>query len=266
MASPAPEKQWVHNLIKRMGSAYSTAALKTVIDDDGADHAWEELSGFLKKTIHGAGIVSAGKLRRRAGREFLFQENITRMIEKNPWYVSAAKESGLLDFADRMSAFVVDRERTYYSRRAALFRADSSLSVTIEVRLRSIVNMLVGESQQIAEQSVATDFMFFEYVSHEDVRVRPTHKAMNRFVAAATWPGWAVIRPLNGFRCRCRLRYITKTQARQRDWLLKNGSPRFDVKWPNTMSRRNYENGIFPDPGWEGPKFMASLQENEKRT
>ena len=57
---------------------------------------------------------------------------------------------------------------------------------------------------------------YFLYSSMQDPSTRPTHRAMNGFIALKTDPIWDKIYPSNGYNCRCLCRSITEEQAKAR--------------------------------------------------
>lgn len=59
---------------------------------------------------------------------------------------------------------------------------------------------------------------FIQYLAITDDRVRATHGAMHRFVAASSDPIWNEWTPPNGYNCRCTLSPIPYTEAIRRGW------------------------------------------------
>lgn len=57
--------------------------------------------------------------------------------------------------------------------------------------------------------------------------------------------------------CRCFTIFRSLGYAIEQGWAYKNGRPKWEAKWPNAQSKRNYERKVFPDPGWRGPKPWA---------
>ena len=54
---------------------------------------------------------------------------------------------------------------------------------------------------------------FWQYISMDDDRVRPSHRAMHNRVFRHDDPIWQTHYPPNGFNCRCRIRALTERQA-----------------------------------------------------
>lgn len=71
--------------------------------------------------------------------------------------------------------------------------------------------------------------------------------------------GWILSECIVSSNCRCTLRYIAKHEARRLNWLDAQGDPLFEVRWPSSLAKTNYESGAFPDPGtpFVGPKVWA---------
>lgn len=59
-------------------------------------------------------------------------------------------------------------------------------------------------------------FPFLQYDAINDSRVRPSHLAMDGLIREIDSSFWATHYPPNGFRCRCRVIALTKTQADRR--------------------------------------------------
>ena len=128
-------------------------------------------------------------------------------------------------------------------------------------------------SQQIelSNPEIGIQFPFAEYRSREDARVRPTHAAMDGFVAVRSWEGWEKARPKNGYNCRCLLRFYARFEAIRKGWMTEKGILAFRTRWPQPISLPakdakfrnpivNWENGWFPDPGWQEKILRFPLQ------
>lgn len=125
---------------------------------------------------------------------------------------------------------------------------------------RDSVGTIKNDSDQVtlSDPLVGAQFQIAEYFTRDDRRVRPTHAAMQGFVAARGWDGWPKCRPLNGWNCRCGCRFLTNKEAEKLGYIGSDGKPRFEKRWPNTAARLNYESGKFPDPGpFAQPKLWA---------
>lgn len=84
-------------------------------------------------------------------------------------------------------------------------------------RLRTIyeVNLqtsyMVGRYQSMMENVTARPYWM--YVAVLDSRTRPAHRALHGTIARYDSPFWNHFYPPNGWRCRCRVRSLTKDQA-----------------------------------------------------
>lgn len=124
---------------------------------------------------------------------------------------------------------------------------------------RDSVGTIANDSEQMTlmDPEVAASFPMARWNTRDDARVRPTHRAMQGFVAQRADPIWKIIRPLAGYSCRCFLRNLTIFECKDLGFIRPNGYARFMRKWPNTLSERNFDTGKFPDAGWKGPKIVA---------
>lgn len=59
---------------------------------------------------------------------------------------------------------------------------------------------------------------YLQYLTVGDSRVRPNHRRLHGFTAAADWRGWPAVEPPNGYRCRCRTLPIDYETAKRRGW------------------------------------------------
>lgn len=124
---------------------------------------------------------------------------------------------------------------------------------------RDSVGTIANDSEQLTlnDPEVGAAFPFTKYLTRDDSRVRPTHRAMQGFVAQRGDPIWKSIRPLCGWNCRCYARQLTIFEARDLGYLTGSGYAKFLRRWPNMASERNFDSGAFPDAGWKGAKFVA---------
>ena len=111
-----------------------------------------------------------------------------------------------------------------------------------------------AEQRQLDDPNISDRYPFVEYVTKDDVRVRPTHALMHGFIASR-WDeeGVAMLRivsPPGGYNCRCVLKLCTVAESRRRGWLSANFVPFFGFKWPNRQAEFNFNHGLFPDKGW----------------
>jgi SPP1 gp7 family putative phage head morphogenesis protein len=88
-----------------------------------------------------------------------------------------------------------------------------------------------GIYQRQADSAESRPFLMYDAIN--DSRVRPTHLAMDGFIARHDDPIWKTHRPPMGYRCRCTLVSLTQAQAEARGL----GS--------------QIRPAVQPDPGWE---------------
>lgn len=89
------------------------------------------------------------------------------------------------------------------------------------------------------------------YDAINDSRTRPSHKALDGFMARIVDPVWKRIHPPGGHNCRCTTITLTEKQARDRGWSGTPSAPKGE-----------------PDPGWDynpGEVYGEKLLELEKR-
>jgi len=70
-----------------------------------------------------------------------------------------------------------------------------------------------GNWEVMHDPDVADYFPYYQYLTAGDESVRPSHKAMHRFIAHRDDPVWDTWWTPNGYRCRCRVRAISKYEA-----------------------------------------------------
>lgn len=201
---------------------------------------------------------SKGKLpddRWRAQNETVLDE----ISKTTPWL--AAHKEITNPFLIERAAKVAEVEQNFLTQRVAtLAKAPKSILI---YRVEMIKRNALGEVAETAKQvqlrdpEIGDQFPFARYDTRDDVGVRPTHAAMNGFVALRTWDGWKTVRPKNGFNCRCITVFVTMRQAMERGWADDQRKPKFIFRFPNSASEKNYNDGTFPDKGWHGPKFWT---------
>ncbi len=74
-----------------------------------------------------------------------------------------------------------------------------------------------GKFGELSQPEVQEAFPFWQYITLDDGHVRPTHQAMNGFVAKAGDPIWQTWYPPNGYRCRCDVEVLTAEEAAELD-------------------------------------------------
>lgn len=244
-------KTWFKRLLQDLKRAYMGA-----YPAEGSPEAKYSLQLALSQVVSFSDLLVASSLRRRALGETVNTKGgftLEALQERNPWIFNhritmstlirtrvEATVSAELEHIERMRKL-----RAQVPKHVALMRA--------EMMMRHATGEIahVSEQVQLSIPEIGGAFPIGEYLTRDDRRVRPTHKAMYGFLAARTHEIWTVIRPLNGFNCRCFVRWVTKREAKNKGW------DSLEIRWPNSASRRNYEAGVFPDEGWRGPKLMS---------
>lgn len=231
--------------------------------------AWGDLRDALSEALQMTDIVAASSLHWRAFHESTLIPGIPGVtvqdvVAENAWLNRHVAQTHPLITA--VSNRVARIEHDYYIRRwqegkfnEETLDASRTPLWRLEMFYRTTLGDVGATSQQVelANPEVGVNFPFSEYRSRDDAKVRPTHADMDGFVAQRSWAGWSRARPKNGFNCRCKLRFFARFEAIQKGWMKEDGTPRFVVLWPNGRARRNWNDNLFPDPGWFGPKFVA---------
>jgi len=73
-----------------------------------------------------------------------------------------------------------------------------------------------GNWQALHDPDIADYFPYFQYLTAGDKSVRPSHQAMHGFIGRRDDPVWSTWWPPNGYRCRCRIRAISKYEAEKK--------------------------------------------------
>lgn len=220
--------------------------------------SFQKNAGDVLKT---AGFITAARLRARVDRPEIVipdRPTVNRIIDANPWLAEHARIAHKL--IDHRVEDLTASELKYLEQRAGIIINNPRVvSVRLEMLYRNVLGQVINDAEQIelSNEHVGTHFPYAEYLTRHDPRVRHTHNLMHGFVALRSWEGWSIIRPKNGFNCRCYLIYRTWSQAVDRGWADAPGKPKWEVKWPSAAAKANYESGVFPDPGWHGPKLLS---------
>lgn len=104
-----------------------------------------------------------------------------------------------------------------------------------------------GRFAQAAQEDVKEVIPALEYVSVEDALVRPNHAAAHGLIAATDDPVWEMIKPPNGYNCRCAANFISRFELERRG-LFKDGR----------VTR--YEPPTFQQAHRDGPPFEPTTQ------
>lgn len=242
---------------------------------------WRRMEVLSSNVLQWADVMAASMLRVRADKKptRVPTSKFADILGENAWFAEHAELSNPV--INWRAAQIAATDRIVFEQAAenAKLRARVIQPTWAEYRVDRFKRDTVGEIVQVSEQielarpEIGDFFPFVEYLTRDDSRVRPTHSQMQGFVGLRAWDGWKIIRPKNGWNCRCRLVYRTRQQAIARGWMTQMGHPKFTVLWPSPAARLSYEHGrafasakrwsdvpkpyryqIFPDPGWHGPK------------
>ena len=249
-------------VVRKLRNQYIDMVHRTIRGKGDPVKIWAGFDEGLETALKWADLTAAAKLRYRALHERTDapQSSLVMVMDMNPWYAEHA--SATAPEISNRARIISEIERNYYVKQSQNKRKPMDERVP-EHRIERVYRQSLAEVHEVSQQAqlsvpaVGAAFPFCMYNTREDARVRPTHAAMDGFIALRTHDIWETIRPLNGWGCRCGLRMWALFEARREGWLKKDDTPRFEIKWPNSASKRNYEAGIFPDPGWQGPKFVA---------
>jgi SPP1 gp7 family putative phage head morphogenesis protein len=90
-----------------------------------------------------------------------------------------------------------------------------------------------------------------QYRATKDKRTRPSHKAMDGYVATTEMIDAMGIPTPAGFQCRCSWTPVPIATAVSRGWADKDGNPNMDaIRQHNGARQRLIDSGEFPDPGF----------------
>ncbi len=143
---------------------------------------------------------------------------------------------------------------TYYGELQGLARAQAFTitGLTSLDQLQQIQDSLVrvlesGETFQSWRQRVL-DGPYYLYDAVNDSRTRPTHAAMDGFVARHDDPVWGQWSPACGHRCRCKRIAVTEAQAQR--YQAEDARRLADPEHPERAQARADARLQGPDPGW----------------
>ena len=231
---------------------------------------WDSWRDTLRDVLRWADVATAAKLRHQAtGRRLRVPEgretDLGAIVEANPWiqtHVEVTRQQ-----IDQWADFVRDREVLFVEDRVPQLAETQAIPLhRLTMLYRNGIGQVTAQSEQVALSAPDVDraFPFAEYITKEDARVRPTHIVMHGFAAARWGEGLEilkVVRPPNGYQCRCGLRFVTWREAYARGWVWQTGNVKKEVRWPNSAAKFNWDHGLFPDPGFDTEKFVAESPE-----
>jgi len=272
-----PSEQWYRELLRRLTGVYEDAVDITVSTEGNVTTPWNDFRDAVAGIFKWADVVQAAKLRWRGRRQKIEVPGVDRkdfdplqhelsiedVLSSNEWAQTHAQATWPL--IEQQATIVAQIEQEFAEKRAAAIRNDPEAIPLY--RLEMLYRNTIGEVLNVSEQvelstpEINDAFPYSEYKSRDDFRVRSTHRAMHGFIALREGEGLRVleiVRPKNGYNCRCYLVHRAWFEAVDRGWAKAIGKPKWELKWPNSAARHNFENGLFPDPGWDRKKFVAS--------
>jgi SPP1 gp7 family putative phage head morphogenesis protein len=146
-----------------------------------------------------------------------------------------------------------------------------SAGVAKEVQLGSPrrLQLIYDTNMQVAfqqgkyktQKAAASLAPYWQYITQDDSRVRPSHAALHGKVFRHDDPFWDNFYPPNGYRCRCRVKAIDEKQLKKQNITPESAKGKLinterhigDKTILNTQYRVHGKNGyinVSPDPGW----------------
>ncbi len=276
-----PGERIYRDLLRRLKVEYGYVVLQVArLGDAVQEDVWSGFTRALEDSLKMADIAAASNIRWRGLHQQTivpgYGSTVNNIIEENAWLKAHTMQTHPMieDAARRVTALDED----YYLKRWRQGKLDPdklNLKKEPQYRLDMFRRTTIGDVTQTSQQlelanpEIGVNFPYAEYRSREDRKVRPTHAAMDGFIALRSWRGWSRGRPKNGYNCRCVLRFYARFEAIAKGWMTEKGRPTFETRWPGPISLTgkaakfanpivNWENGWFPDKGWHGPKFVAN--------
>lgn len=108
-----------------------------------------------------------------------------------------------------------------------------------------------GQLDIVRDETVKAFVPLMQFSSTKDNRTRPTHKAMNGYVATVEQIDAQGIPTPGGFNCRCAWKPVSLGTAVSRGWCDEDGNPNYAaIKTHNGSRQRLIDSGQYPDPGF----------------
>ena len=265
----SPTERFYRRLLRQLRQRYGEVVGDIIFREKSGAPAWVDFRNGLEEVFRWASIVQSGKIRYRALGEKIElpgpidEIELGDLMDANPWL--RGQSEVLFPIIAQQTDAVVDAEKTFVQEKAeAIKRNPKGLPLyRLEAVYRNTLATIVATSDQaqLADPDVGNAFPYFQYNTREDGRVRPTHRAMDGFVALRQGEGLDIMRhvlPPAGFSCRCFAMYFGWSQAVRKGWAKAKGEPKWEFKWPSKKARMNYEAGLFPE--WSEPRFVAPLE------
>jgi len=247
-----------------IASTYTGIVTSIIKYGRGSDDHWLHFQNQLSKWLGWVDLTSASSLRYRALHEStIVPENTTDLItiaHDNPWYFNHRLLSQkIVESRAETIRLIEEATLNRNARRIQELVRDKGEAVLpayrLERRRREAISstMNTAEQIQLSIPHIGDKFPLAGYYTRKDDRVRCAHKPMHGFLALRSWPSWSIVVPPAGFNCRCFIRLWSRFECIDKGYFTKDGTPKFEVKWPNTLARINFEKGIFPEFKFERP-------------
>ena len=245
---PVAEKAFVENSKLRVGrglqpstfnSQLLTAFSETLgyesVSPEGAIDFIKSLTSFTK-----AAAKKLGPQYRQAAFTVAHVEEIA-LLDRTKELLAQALEEGWTkqEFIDRLNAVFDSAGVT----RLNSYHADLVFNQNMATAYAN------GRYQQMRDPEVMLGLPFWRYRTAEDDRVRPNHAALDQFVASADDAVWSYIYPPNGFRCRCQVEPLLRSE----------GAAALGASL-NVPGSERLPAGGGRDPGFEGSAWVTLRQ------
>ncbi len=261
----SPPTTLIDAALPGMRDAYWDAIWATIYGKsrDEQDDAWQKFQDALLDSLRAVDLVSAERLRYRAGMSPLTASAMADMemaVRLHPWAGLHAErtEHRLEDRAE----MVAKAERDFYHESREKLAAQQPGAVPVN-RMQRAWRMSQWQVRADAEQITLADpvvggqFPAVEYRTRDDSRVRETHALMNKFRCARSWEHYDRVIPPAGFGCRCSVVPLSWHELITIGLATRDHRLKFQVRWPSEKARRNFDRGIFPDEGFQHKRIAA---------
>jgi len=108
-----------------------------------------------------------------------------------------------------------------------------------------------GRYKQMTDADVLEAFPYWRYVTMDDSRVRPEHRAWHGITLPADDPFWDAHYPPNGWGCRCRVKVVSRREYAKVADPKKSAPPSKTYEWKNPHTGEVLQVPVGIDPGWD---------------
>ncbi|MFI3271835.1 MAG: phage minor head protein [Pseudomonadota bacterium] len=221
--------------------SYTTVAKP--VAPDAAIAFWQQRA---KLTYGEAKALGDGARHRAFYVAGLAQHDLVRLVSDG---IEEALKSGetLADFKKRIQKAI--KSQGWHSHR-------------VENIFRTNMQTAYAAGRYAKMQAVKKSRPYWQYISVEDKRRRPSHAVLHGLVYPADHEFWDANYPPNGFRCRCTVRTLSKRQAEKEGLSVKRAMPKATM-WTDPKTGMEYH-VAFPgaDKGFRnnvGKDWLAGL-------